>query len=154
MEYPASWQRKDGVSDDWESLLLEDVECEDALACFGDDRNSLSFYIIEDAEGLDISRIGMADVLDELPIDFEGMKMIKKQRLTNPQGQAFLWAHLRTRDQILHHWVAVTSCQDIPVVSVFTLFDDPDDDEDGYPGGVAAFEKMVLTAIDSFTCLR
>ena len=154
MEYPASWQRKDGVSDDWESLLLEDVECEDALACFGDDWNSLSFYIIEDAEGLDISRIGMADVLDELPIDFEGMKMTKKQRLTNPQGQAFLWAHLRTRDQILHHWVAVTSCQDIPVVSVFTLFDDPDDDEDGYPGGVAAFERMVLTAIDSFTCLR
>ena len=160
MLYPADWELIGGSGAEGElesmldALMGEESECDDTLACFGDAWNSVYFDILEDAEGVDIDLIPIGAVLDELPTDFEGMKMVKKQRFTNPQGQTIQWAHLRTSDKILHHWVAVMQCQDIPVVTVFTLFDDPDDEEDGYEGGASAFQEMVMTALDSFTCLK
>ncbi len=140
VQYPADWDALD-EEEDW--------ACEDALACFGSEWSAVYFYLLPDDGDASLTQIPMVSLLDWLPLEFERVKLVQKQRVTNSNGLEFRWAHVRDRESGAHAWIALTTCEDIPIVSIFTLWD-----KASYDGGVPAFNKMVMESIDSFTCTR
>ncbi len=153
-QYPANWKRQ-----------RDTPICQTSAGdCFGNTWNRVRYMIVEEDPVL--KSLPPEQVLDMLVKVFPDATILERKKITTPSGYDFVMVHLLTKEGFDHIWLAVTQAQGSPVVGIYDMVDidalqksgspdavTPENIDDQFPGGVEAFEKMVMQSLNSFDVL-